>query len=216
MILHMILEDILALWHPFIPFITEEIWQHLQKERPLLISPLPTKNKYESLIGENNTGSQQANVIKELITTVRAMTKEQNITAKDLHILIDDTQRTFGPKELVSAHEEIIKKLRTGVSTITLITSRNHTPDNTISATTCHGITIFIPLDGLIDTAAEKKKKEVELTEVCAYIATLEKKLSNEQFVQNAPEHVVATEREKLQNAQHREQDIRTYITHLE
>ncbi|MFA5986991.1 MAG: valine--tRNA ligase [Parcubacteria group bacterium] len=216
MILRMILEDILALWHPFIPFVTEEIWQHMQKKRLLLISPLPAKDKYESLVGTNDTGSQQSNLIKELITTIRTMTKEQNITAKDLHILIDDTQRTSGPKNLVSTHENIVKKLRTGVNNITLIASHDNVPDNAVSATTLHGITIHIPLDGLIDIATEKKKKEAELTEVCAYIATLEKKLLDEQFVKNAPKKIVESEKEKLQTAQSRKESIMSQITNLQ
>jgi valyl-tRNA synthetase len=216
MILRMILEDLLALWHPFIPFVTEEIWQHMGKEHLLLISPLPAKNKYESLVGTNDAGSQQSNVIKELITTIRTMTKEQNITAKDLHILIDDTQRTSGSKDLISKHAEIIKKLRTGVSDITLITSRDHVPDNAVSATTLHGITILIPLDGLIDVATEKKKKEAELTEVCAYISTLEKKLSDKQFVKNAPQKIVENEKEKLRTAQSRKEGIMSQITNLQ
>lgn len=214
-ILIMVLKDLLALWHPFIPFVTEEIWQHMEGEKPLLISPLPQREKYEKMIGLSGTESYQVDIIKEVIVSIRSLIKENNISSKNIHILIDDTQRENGTKDLIRAHETIIKKLRTGISEITFITTRTEVPDDVITATTAHGTTIFIPLHGLIDIAAEKKKKEAELTEICAYITNLEKKLSNEQFVHNAPEHVVAAEREKLRNAQHREQEIRTYITHL-
>ena len=214
-ILQMILEDILALWHPIIPFVTEEIWQNMEKHALLLVTERPRTEKYADLIGKDDIAIVHAEIIQEIITTTRAMIKENARNAKDVHILIDESQRTRGSKKLLTNHENLIKKLRTNVGSIELLSSKTNIPDNVISQTTTHGVTIIIPLEGLIDTKAEKEKKEKESTEIKNYITTLEKKLSNTSFVENAPEEIVKKEKEKLENARKKLSEVHSYIAKI-
>lgn len=214
-ILHMILEDLLTLWHPFIPFVTEEIWQKMDKNLPLLITPLPDHTTYQAMLGEKNTGTKDARIIQEIISTIRAMVKEYGNTIKDLSIFIDESRRTSGSADLIISHQDLIKKLRTGVSTITFISSQTKIPENVITQTTRDGITVIIPLEGLIDLVAEKKKKEKEQQDLHKYITTLEKKLANTSFVENAPKNIIKKEQEKLHNAKNTYAEITTYLTKI-
>lgn len=211
-ILRMVLEDLLALWHPFIPFATEEIWQQLSKPEPLIISPLPDQQKYQELIGLNDAESINAEIIQEIIGTVRNMTKEYTDTVKGVAILINDAERALGAEDLVTSHENLIKKLRTGVSHINFIANKTEIPDNVISQTTVHGVTIIIPLEGLIDMEAEKEKKEKECDELQKYIDGLTKRLSNDDFVKNAPKDIVEKEKEKLHGAENKLREARAYL----
>lgn len=214
-ILHMILEDLLILWHPFIPFVTEEIWQNMKKETPLLITSLPDDKKYQSLVGQNITAQTHVAVIQEIITTVRNMTKEYTNDAKNVSIMIDESQRSSGSEDLIISHEDLIKQMRTGVNKIKFITSKKEIPNSVITSTTSHGVTIIISLANLVDTAAEKTKKQKESEELEKYIKTLENKLSNTSFKTNAPADIVAKEKEKLENAKNKMRELRTYINKI-
>lgn len=214
-ILRMILHDLLILWHPFIPFVTEEIWQHMNHSTLLITTPFPSAEKYRILKNDDGSVSVHIDIIKELIITIRSMVKDRTIIQKDLHIIIDQSQCSSISIDFLKSHEILLKKMRTGVSDITFVDTKMKVPDNALSATTIHGITIIISLDGLVDTAAEKQKKTEELAHIKKYIRSLEQKLSNATFIDRAPTHIVAAEREKLRNAQTQAGEIAQRITQL-
>jgi valyl-tRNA synthetase len=211
-ILHMILEDLLILWHPFIPFVTEEIWQDMQKDTLLLVTQIPQKKKYEDLVKKGNANSTDAEIIQEIITTIRGIIKQYTDNAKDLTIYISDTQQVRGTKDLVKDHENIIKNLRTGTKKIIMNEKTVALPKNIVSRTTSHGITINIPLEGLIDIKKEKMHKEKEYADMSNFANRIEKKLKNRSFVEKAPEEIVAAEKSKLADAHAKMKEIRSYI----
>jgi valyl-tRNA synthetase len=215
MILLMMLEDLLALWHPFIPFVTEQIWQNMEKGTCLMITSLPEEKNYSAIVGTDDAGSVNAEIIQEVISTIRNMVKEHGLHAKGIRILIDESHRTLGTKDIITSHHDLIMQLRTGVVQIDLVSQKSDVPDNVVSHTTRHGVTIIIPLTGLIDTDAEKVKKEKELDDVQRYIKTLEHKLNNSAFVDNAPAEVVTKEREKLRVAHDHAAEITAYLDKL-
>ena len=181
-------EGNLRLLHPFMPFITEEIWQHF-KERStteaLIISAYPTQEEYdENLLKEFER-------VKEIVSAVRNVRKEKGISFKEsLELLVlDSTARE-------SAYDAAISKL-TNVSSINKVQEK---VDRSVSFRVGSN-EFFIPMQDNIDIDAERKKLEKELEYNKGFLMSVQKKLSNERFVNNAPEQVIANERKKEADA---------------
>ena len=179
-----IFEDLLKVLHPFMPFLTEEIWQYIDKRLPeqaLIISKWPMKTTVnEGLINEFDFAS-------EVISGIRNIRKQKNIAFKEAIdcLLINNENNN-------STFDEVIIKLG-NLSSFKLIT------DAVEGALTFRvkSNEYFIPMAGSIDVEAEVKKLTEELNYTEGFLKSVQKKLSNERFVNNAPEQVVASERKK-------------------
>ena len=182
--------DLLHLLHPFMPFITEELWQHLCERaegQSIMVSP-------------QNIAAPQADdarlmadieAVKNVIAGVRAVRNQKNIPQKEVLEL-----QVVGANPLV-AYDCIITKMA-NVASVDAVESKGQG-----AAAFMVGTTEFAVLLGnLIDVEAEIAKAEAELKHLQGFLAGIEKKLSNERFVANAPAAVVELERKKQADAQ--------------
>jgi valyl-tRNA synthetase len=197
-----LLEDNLKILHPFIPFVTEEIWQHIKERTPqeaLIIAKMPDKKAYdESLIKEFEFASQ-------VISGIRTIRKEKNISFKEsikLAVLNNENCSTN--------FDAVIKKLG-NISEIDYL-------DNKIEGALTFRVKsneYFVPITGAIDVAQEIKKLEEELNYTQGFLKSVQKKLSNERFVNNAPEKVIEIERKKEADALSKIEMLKTSIASL-
>ncbi|MCK5761077.1 MAG: class I tRNA ligase family protein, partial [Candidatus Delongbacteria bacterium] len=181
----------LKLLHPFMPFITEELWMNIEdrdENDSIMLSSLPKFNKdIVSIEDENNMET-----MKEIIGKIRNVRAENNIPmSKELNIIIKSDDNTL------SQFSSIIKHLGK-IANITF--DANAESPKLASSFVVSGTEIFIPLEDIIDIDQEKEKIEKEIKRLKGINFGINKKLSNEKFVSNAPEQVINKEKEKLSN----------------
>ncbi|PVZ88989.1 valine--tRNA ligase [Serratia sp. S1B] len=190
-----VLEALLRLAHPIIPFITETIWQRVKQIKgiaadTIMLQPFPAFDR--SL--EDQQALDDLEWIKQAITAVRNIRAEMNIApSKPLEVLLrnanSDAQRR------VLENQSFIEKLAR-LSALTLLPAGEKGP---VSVTKLvEGAELLIPMAGFIDKDAEIARLTKEMAKLDAEIAAIEGKLANEGFVARAPEAVVAKERERL------------------
>jgi len=183
-----ILEDNLKVLHPFMPFITEEIWQYIQERAPeqaMIVSAYPEQQDFD------NTYIEQMAQIQEVISNIRKLRTEKNIPMKEaLDVFVLEKQ------SLNADFQHIVKKL----ANVNKIETVDAGVDSAVSFRVGHN-EYFVPLDGFVDAEEEKNKLQEELDYLKGFLKSVQKKLSNERFVNNAPEKVVAIERKKEADA---------------
>ncbi|MGO1585140.1 MAG: valine--tRNA ligase [Mesonia sp.] len=184
-----LLEDNLKVLHPFVPFISEEIWQNISersKEEALIIAEWPEQTSIdEAFIKDFET-------VKEIISGVRTIRKEKNISFKD-----SIQMSVINNEKLNTSYDSIIAKL----GNIEEITYVEEQQANSMSYRVKSN-EYFIPMLGAIDVEEEIKKLTEELNYQQGFLKSVTKKLSNERFVDNAPEKVVAIEKQKQADAE--------------
>ena len=190
-----ILEHILRLAHPFMPFITEEIWLAI---RPLTGCTEPTlmHRAYPQYAAERIDTEAEADVswMQQLVTAVRTLRAENNIApSKPVALILQTDDAT--PKARVEAYAGLLKGL-TRCESISWLSQAEQTP---AAATQVLGeVRVLMPLAGLVDVSAELSRLEKQIEKQQAQQAQLENKLSNERFVAQAPAEVVDQARQKL------------------
>ncbi len=180
-------DTLLRLLHPFMPFITEELWQHLQERKPgdsIMYAQLP-------VAGEVNGGTLEAMAhAKEVIVGVRGVRAAKNISPREALVL-----NVIGAWD--DALDAVVKKLGN------LSEINPGAEKDAAAATFMVGTTEFnVPLTNNIDVDAELARLNKELDYYRGFLASVMKKLGNERFVNNAPEAVVAAERNKQKDAE--------------
>ena len=187
-----VLEELLALLHPFMPFITEEIWQALPRidsDGPaLMIRSYPKFNK--SLCFQKEESEFES--IMAVIRAVRSRRAEMNVPPSKRPTLTILTDKT----DIFEAGRAFIGRLAYA-SDVIITKSPPADLEGLVSVTT-NDARMFIPLAELVDLSKERERIEKEIAKARSVIEQTEKKLQNEQFVSKAPEHVITTEREKL------------------
>ncbi|HLN55074.1 MAG TPA: valine--tRNA ligase [Bacteroidales bacterium] len=183
-------DGLMRLVHPFMPFISEEIWQLLEERKKgesIMVSRIPETRKYNK---ELVSGFEQ---VKETISGVRTVRKEKDIPNKEQIELAILKGRDLPDDDFFP----IISKL-CNLSAINFVAEK---PEGAVSFMT--GTTeYYIPLVGKIDTEAELKKIEDEIGYYNGFLVNVMKKLGNERFVQNAPASVLDLERKKKSDAE--------------
>jgi len=194
-----IFEKLLQLLHPFMPFITEEIWHILgDKKEDIIISNLPKTEVFDqSLINKFE-------IAQHVITEIRTVRKEKNIPQKD-SITLFVKKNNEQPETLF---DSVIQKLCN-------IEKLNYVSEKIEGASTfiVKATEFFIPLGDKINKEAEKTKLLAELKQAENLLKSTQSKLSNDRFVNSAPEQVIALERKKQNDAQ---QKIDVIIKQLE
>lgn len=192
------MEQLMQLLHPFMPFITEEVWQLLKERKEgesLMITTLPiSQTENTALLSEFATA-------QEIIINIRNIRKDKNIGFKDeLELFVNQPIPC----------KEVIEKM----GNISQTTLCNDKPEKavgfTVGNTSC-----YIPMQGNIDTEAEKAKIMEELNYTKGFLASVTKKLSNERFVNNAPEKVVAMEQKKKTDAEAKIAELEVQLQNL-
>lgn len=199
-VLKNIFEDLLKLWHPFIPFVTENIWSNFNGNKLLISEQYPKTDKYEIELEtwKEDNNFRYFDLVKEVISAIRniRITNKIEPGAKISTIIRIPSQENPLFKIVIEKESEIIKKLRTGISNLSIEIS-DETMKNAYHAM-AHGINVYIPLEGLIDTEKEKIKIEKEITSIEKFIAGLKSRLENKEFVSKAPEQIIAQQKETL------------------
>jgi valyl-tRNA synthetase len=196
-------EQLLKMLHPFMPFITEELWQHLYDRqdgesimRDKLEIPAPTAADSQLIA--------QIESVKQIVSGVRMVRSSKNIAPKEQLELQVIGQNDF------EAFNSIITKMA-NLSAINVVAEK----DPTASAFMVGTDEFAVPLGNMIDVEAEIQKMEAQLQHLEGFLAGVKKKLSNERFVANAPEAVVALERKKQSDAEEKIASLQASIAAL-
>ena len=191
-----VLESILAIAHPVIPFITESIYQQLQvhlSDEKLSIMDVKYPKYNESLKDENAESSVAW--LQTIVNTLRNMKGEVGIKPSlEINLIIKEI--SDNDKSKLDDTQSFIKAL----AKIKDIEFNNNPP--TSLAQTVEGVELNIPLEGLVDTDKEIARLNKEIEKLKKEVERVQKKLSNERFVSNAPEAVVLAEKSKLDKYQ--------------
>ncbi len=196
-------EQLLKLLHPFMPFITEELWQHLYDRKEgesIMFSPLSTP----SITEDQRTMLNEMEKVKQIISGVRTIRNQKNIAPKNALVL-----------QILNTHAydkylPIITKMA-NLSSVDYVTAK----DADASAFMVGTDEFAIPLGNLIDKDAEIEKLEAQLQHLEQFLCGIEKKLSNERFVANAPANVVEMERKKQSDSKEKIAAIKASLAKL-
>ena len=183
-------DKLLKMLHPFMPFITEELWQALY-ERKAGESIMRQELKLSAPTEDENILLGNVETIKQVVSGVRAVRAQKNIANKEkLTLQVVNSQ-------LLGQYDDAVVKMA-NLDKIVSVCEK----DSTASAFMVGMTEYAVPLGSLIDVDAEIAKMEAQLNHLEGFLQGVLKKLSNERFVQNAPEAVVAMERKKQSDAE--------------
>ena len=190
-VLRYVLEQILKLMHPFVPFITEEIYMNLNPDKSIMIQSWPIYNKKQMYRKEKKAFES----IKNCIVALRNTRAEMNIPpSKKLKVYVLPTDEVMFKK----LTPYLIKLAN--VSEIQVIASKDEVNEKSI-ALVSDSVEMFVPFGELVDVEKEKERLGKEIDGAKAEIAKSTSMLANENFVKKAPEKLVSAEREKLEKA---------------
>jgi len=189
-VLAYVLESTMKLLHPFMPFVTEEIWQSLpHKGESITVSAWPTVNADLT----NKKASETMKMLVELIRSVRNIRAEVNTPmSKKVQLMI-----AAKDEAIAVSLEENRSYIERFCNPEELTISTNLTAPEKCMSAVISGAEIYLPLEGLINLDEEKKRLEKELEKWTSEVERVQKKLSNQGFVAKAPESVIEEERRK-------------------
>ena len=183
-------ETLLKMLHPFMPFITEELWQHIY-DRKDGESIMRAQLDLAAPTADDDALAAAIENVKLIVSGVRTVRNQKNIPNKDALTL-----QVVGKNDF-EAYTSVITKMA-NLSAINVVTEK----DATASAFMVGTDEFAVPLGDLIDVAAEIEKQEAQLKHLEGFLAGVKKKLANEKFVAHAPEAVVAMERKKQSDSE--------------
>jgi valyl-tRNA synthetase len=206
-----VLDRALRLLHPMMPFITEDIWRRLplsdgEGAEALMVAQWPT-----DLAGWRDEGAETSmQILQETVTALRAVRARFSVPPRTP---IDVVARADGADKLLLEAEEAYLAQLAGVGSLSV------SPDAVKPAYTASdvikGIELFVPLEGLVDIAAERERVKKELARVEADLAKAAKKLSNEGFLSKAAPEIVEKERAKQGELADAEQRLASQLAEL-
>ena len=196
-------ETWLKMLHPFMPFITEELWQNIY-ERKDGESIMRDKLELETPTADEQALTANIELLKQIIGGVRTIRNQKNISPREALKL-----QIVGANEL-EAYNCILAKMA-NLDEIAVVNEKDGTASAFMVGTTEYAV----PLGDKIDVAAEIEKAEAQLKHLEGFLAGINKKLSNEKFVANAPEAVVALERKKKSDSEEKIAALKETIAEL-
>jgi valyl-tRNA synthetase len=181
-----VLDTIIALLHPFMPFITEELWRDRGHRQLLALTPWPTPSF------EDDEAAAEINWLVEAISAIRSVRSEMNVPAGAvLPISVSGAGPTTTRR--LTAHDAAIRRLARVEGIVP-----SEVPQKGAVQIVLGEATLSLPLAGVIDFEAEKTRLSREVDRLSRDIAKVEAKLGNADFVAKAPEEVVEEQRERL------------------
>lgn len=190
-VLAYVLDRTLRLMHPFMPFISEEIWQHLPHEgETIALAPWPV---YDAKLAAPEA-VREMELLMEIIRAVRNIRAEVNVPmSKKIELLVKPDSADI--QEALARNEEYVKRF-CGTSLLSL--DAGLTPPDKAMTAVVTGAELYLPLAGLIDISQEIARLEKELQALNGEVERIEKKLANEGFAAKAPAKVIEEEKAKL------------------
>ncbi|MFH1946740.1 MAG: valine--tRNA ligase [Candidatus Magasanikbacteria bacterium] len=202
-IFNYILNTILKLWHPFVPFVTEQIWNEIYGKDELLMVEKWPQYKKENYVPDDTI--VDFDLVKNIITGIRSLKSDYKIDpAKKLSVVIsagDKLKVLEENKEIIiglARLEELQINKSTNPASGRDPVQRRNKPINSVGFVE-GGVEVFVDLTGVVDLDKEKKRLKDEIDNLQKYTKSLEGKLSNKGFVGSAPEEVIVKEKEKLE-----------------
>ena len=203
-------ETLMKILHPFMPFITEELYQHIAERKDgdsIMVSTLSIEAPAE----EDKSLIAQYEEAKQIISGVRAVRQSKNIAQREplaLEVVVENDDVRNVTK--CPALGPVIKKMA-GLSDITYVNQKSEGTSAFLVGTTEYAV----PLGDLIDVDAEIEKQEAQLKHLEGFLTGVMKKLSNERFVQNAKPEVVALERKKQSDSEEKIASLKESLAKL-
>ncbi|HXJ97681.1 MAG TPA: valine--tRNA ligase [Gelidibacter sp.] len=197
-----IFESNLKLLHPFMPFLTEEIWHFIAERTPeeaLIVAKYPEIQPFDAQL------ISDFELVKEVVSGIRTIRKDKNISFKD------SIELSFINNEnLPESYNSVIAKM----GNVSTITSVNEAVDGALSFRV-HSNEYFIPISGAINVEEEIKKLNDELKYTEGFLKSVQNKLANERFVNNAPAQVLQNERNKEADALAKIETLKASLANL-
>jgi valyl-tRNA synthetase len=190
-----ILESLQRALHPLMPFITEEIWQRAapltgRKGPTVMLEPYPIAEDF----ARDEEAEKEIAWLQAVISAVRQIRSEMNVNpSRRIPLLLKDASAL--DSSYAGRYRVYLERLA-GLDSITILTPDAPVPQSATALV--GGLTILVPMEGLIDAAAELERLTKQVTKAEQDLNKLRTKLSNENFVRNAPQDVVAKDRERV------------------
>ncbi|MGB2791636.1 MAG: class I tRNA ligase family protein, partial [Candidatus Moraniibacteriota bacterium] len=203
-VLKQVFETLLTLWHPFMPFVTEALWSHLNKDTLLLTTPWPQGVAPESI----STGKSFATII-DIITRIRAIRATYRLDAKR------PVTATFVCQDatFIEANSLLLKRLaRIGELSIV---NGNTKPIPHAAKIIIADTQIFLHLEGLIDINKEQTRLKAELDKAEAFIKNTSSRLANASFIAKAPPELIKNTQSLLEEQQRKHIEIQSALKAL-
>ena len=211
-VLTYVLEQTLRLLHPFMPFVTEEIWQHLPSDGDgsvpdaLMVTPWPEAGMID------DEAEAKMSLIMDTIRAIRNARAEYEVEpGRHIRAMIAAGSHY---NTLVSQRDILTRLARIDPEHLNIATTLPVKPDKAVSLVV-GDVEVYLPLTGMVDLNAEQERLNIELTRVQGQIAHTEKLLANKGFTGKAPAHIVERERNKLADLQQRAAKLRERLESL-
>ena len=186
-----VLKTILALLHPYAPFITEELWSQFKAEKDLELIVSPWPDYHPELV--DSKAEKTMGFLQDIIIAVRTIRSQMNVPPSKK---ADMVVRMHGDSKFVlEKYGDVIKSL-CGVREISVGEFLDKPPHSAVAV--IRDMEIFLPLEGLIDVVLEQERLEKREADLKVYISNIQKKLSKRDFLSRAPKEVIEREEKKL------------------
>ncbi len=194
-------KEIIILLHPFIPFVTQEIWSYLPKIETLDLSQVSFPESRPEMIDESLP--EQMDFFQEVVVSVRNIRSELNINPGQKLDLLVRANSDYA-SILQENHINLLQLARLNNAQI----DPKIDPPQIAASSVVKGCELFVPLEGVVDFQAELQRLDKQLKKVDKELAGLESKLSNEDFIQKAPQEVVEKEKNRKQELREKRDKI--------
>ncbi len=205
-----IYEQLIQLLHPFMPFITEDLWHRLRsraEREACMVSKWPVATQERDAMG-----SKQFEFIQEVITAIRNLRSRYGVApGKPVKVIIRLSDDQYQMTEVLLTHEKYFRRLAR-VESLRAGVDLAKPPQSTVAVVGSAAVYV----QGMVDPREEIHRLSKELTQREAFLHRIQKKLQNEKFVKNAPSHVVEHERKKESDAQAEIDQLRASLAYWE
>jgi valyl-tRNA synthetase len=207
-----VLEGTLKLLHPFIPFISEELWAKIPKSKGASEHLMASSWPDPSPTAKDKKAAQAMTVLQEIVTKLRNIRSEMGIPmTQPIEVLVK--QSSLETVNLIKNQEIILKSLNSRVGKLQI--DKDIQRPKAAAAAVVPGATLYVPLAGLIDFAKERARLEKELGTLREDAERLSKKMSNQDFITHAPAEEIEKAKNRLEQAQERIQHLEENIATL-
>ncbi|MDP2953245.1 MAG: class I tRNA ligase family protein, partial [Chloroflexota bacterium] len=209
-----VLETALRLLHPFMPFITEELWQGLRRHFPslkdeaLIVAPYPVAR-------EDALDPEAEREMEDVIEVVRAIRNVRAEARVEPARFVEATIQAGAAKGALEGHAAALAALARA-RPLSILEGGQRPPQDDAVVLVLRGMEVILPRSGLLDLEAERKKLDKEMGVAEAEVGRLEAKLRDEAFVSKAPAAVVERERGRLEEARSKVERLRARRTELD
>ena len=211
-VLWYVLRDTLTLLHPFVPFVTEEIWHQLPDcPGSIMQGDYPSTDMYTDAVQDAPSAEKQMDQVIAVITGIRNIRGEMNLPPSSwieahIHASNAATNAVFEQQRDLIMNLARLKGLEISTEAPMLKTAATAIVDDS---------TVFVPLEGLLDISKEVSRLEKEINKLTKELEVLDKKLNNPNFLNKAPENVVANVREKHDTFKHKQDKLQATLIKL-